>query len=286
MPNHPTVDDCGAKTWFMPLLVATLATSAVGNIAGLVFAESIYGQETDALADASLAQDAGALTVSVATLLTIALGRRHETRDLIGLGVAGFLAYNAAIYCFDITFGPLFPVWTLVLGLSFFTVASGFRLLVSGRLAGEVHRSLFASTLLMVIAVLFGLLWLSEIIPDLAAGRESTSAAAWRVPTNPVHVLDLALALPVAFLTGVASLRRRVLGVLATPAVLTLFMVMSLPIVLTPVASAVRSHPTEWVQVVPISAIAVLCAAALWQSLKASGGGPPRSSRRSQLLSH
>ena len=68
----------------------------------------------------------------------------------------------------------------------------------------------------MAIAVLFALLWLSVISADLLAGDGSTSAAAWQVPTNPVHVLDLSLALPVAFLTGLAALRRRSLGVLAT----------------------------------------------------------------------
>jgi hypothetical protein len=270
--------DPGTKTWFRPLLVATLVTSAVGNLAGLVFAEQIYGQETDALADASLAQDVGALTVGAATLLMMALGRRHAGRDLIGFGVAGFLAYNAVIYCFDITFGPLFLVWTLVLGLSVFTMASGFRLMVTDRLAVEVRRNVFASVLLLAIAVLFALLWLSEISADLLAGNESTSAAAWHVPTNPVHVLDLSLALPVAFLTGLAALRRRPDGILATPAVLTLFMVMSLPIVLTPVASAFRSHPTEWLPVAPVSTIAVLCAIALWQSLRTprADRGAPR----------
>jgi hypothetical protein len=268
--NDHANNAASTKTWFRPLLVATLVTSAVGNIAGLVFAELIYGQETDALADASLAQDVGALFVSVATLLMLSIGRRDGRRDLIGLGVAGFLAYNAAIYCFDITFGPLFPLWTLVLGLSVFTMASGFRLIVTDRFVVEARRSVFASILLMVIAVLFGLLWLSEISADLMAGNGSTSAAAWHVPTNPVHVLDLSVALPLAFLTGVAGLRRRSLGVHATPVVLTMFMVMSLPIVLTPVASALRSHPTEWLPVAPVSTIAVLCAAALWQSLKTS----------------
>lgn len=262
-------DTARFKTWFRPLLLATLVTSVAGNIAGLVFAEQIYGQESTALADASLAQDVGALAVGVATLLMLALWRQAAS-ELIGLGVASFLAYNAAIYCFDITFGPMFPVWTLVLGLSVFTVASGFRLIVTDRLTGQIRRSVFASTLLIVIALLFGLLWLSEIITDLAAGNESTSAAAWRVPTNPVHVLDLALALPVAFFTGIAALRRRTLGVVATPAVLTLFMVMSLPIALTPVASTIRDHHTEWLPVGPISVIAALCAAALWHSLSAS----------------
>ena len=41
---------------------------------------------------------------------------------------------------------------------------------------------------LIVVGMLFGLLRLSEIVPDLLAGAPSRSASAWNVPTNPVHV--------------------------------------------------------------------------------------------------
>ena len=267
MANQLTAADIETTTWFKPLLMATLTVAALGNIAGLLFADAVYGQETDSLADAALAQDAGTLGVCVATVL---LGgwRRSPLRDLIGLGVAGFLAYNAVIYCFDITFGPLFPIWTLVLGLSVFTLASGFRLLVAGHMHVDVPRTMFAPIVMMTVAVLFSVLWLVEISGDLMAGHGSTSAAAWQVPTNPVHVLDLAIALPTAFITGVAALQRRALGLVAGPAVLAFLIVMSIPIVLTPVASALRSHPAEWGAAPPVLVIGLLCSAALWHLIR------------------
>jgi hypothetical protein len=274
MANQLTAD-IETTTWFKPLLMATLAISALGNIAGLLFADSVYGEETDSLADAAIAQDAGTLAVCVATILLVGWRHRSGVHELIGLGVAGFLAYNAVIYCFDITFGPLFPIWTLVLGLSVFTLASGFRLLVTGRMHLDVARTMFAPIVMMTVAVLFSLLWLIEISSDLMAGQGSTSAATWQVPTNPVHVLDLAIALPTAFITGVAVLQRRALGLVATPAVLAFLIVMSIPIVLTPVASALRSHPAEWGAAPPVLAIGVLCAAALWHLVRR--GSPGRS---------
>lgn len=267
MAHHLTVD-IETTTWFKPLLMATLVTSALGNIAGLVFAGSVYDQETDSLADAALAQDAGTLGVCVATILLVWRGHRSGLRGLLGLGVVGFIAYNAVIYCFDITFGPLFLVWTLVLGLSVFTLASGFRLLVTGHVRIDVPRSAFAAIVMIAVAALFSMLWLIEISGDLMAGDGSTSAAAWQVPTNPVHVLDLAVALPTAFVTGVAVLQRRAIGLVATPAVLSFLIVMSIPIVLTPVASALRSHPAEWGVAPPVLAIGVLCAAALWHVVR------------------
>jgi hypothetical protein len=86
-----------------------------------------------------------------------------------------------------------------------------------------------------------------------------------------VHVLDLAFALPIAVAAGVGYLRRRGLGELAAPVMLTFFAVTSIPIALTPVVSALRSHDAEWLPVAPVSVIAVLCVAALWQSLKSNG---------------
>lgn len=273
MPTQLSSADVMTTTWFRLLLMATLVTSALGNTAGLVFADSVYGEETDSLADAALAQDAGTLAVCVATILLVGLRRRSGLRELLGLGVAGFLAYNSVIYCFDITFGPLFPIWILVLGLSVSTLASGFRLLVTGQVHVDVPRSVFAAVIMIAVAALFTLLWLVEISGDLIAGDGSTSAAAWQVPTNPVHVLDLAVALPTVFITGVAVVRRRVLGLLATPAVLAFLIAMSIPIVLTPVASALRSHPAEWGAAPPVLAIGVLCAAALWHVVRQ---GSPR----------
>jgi len=273
MAVQRTVSDLRTKAWFKPLLIATLVASALGNLAGLAFADAVYGQETDSLADAALAQDAGTLAVCLATILVVGWHHRSDLWALMGLGVAGFLAYNSVIYCFDITFGPLFPLWTLVLGLSVFTLASGFRLLVTGQIRPNVPRSVFAAVVMITVAALFSLLWLYEISGDLMAGGGSTSAAAWHVPTNPVHVLDLAVALPTVFITGVAVLQRRVLGLLATPAMLAFLVVMSIPIVLTPVASALRSHPAEWGAAPPVLAIGVLCAAALWHVVRHGSPG-------------
>ena len=56
-------------------------------------------------------------------------------------------------------------------------------------------------------AALFTLLWLSQILPDLLAQRPSRSASELNVPTNPVHVLDLAFFLPAAATTGAGGPR-------------------------------------------------------------------------------
>jgi hypothetical protein len=63
----------------------------------------------------------------------------------------------------------------------------------------------------------FGAVWLSQIVPDLLSGRASTSASSVLLPTNPVHVLDLALFLPAVVTSGVMLLRGRPFGYVTAP---------------------------------------------------------------------
>jgi len=53
------------------------------------------------------------------------------------------------------------------------------------------------------------LLWLSEDVPALLAGGVPQSVRDMALPTNPVHVLDLAFFLPAVITIGVQLLRRR-----------------------------------------------------------------------------
>lgn len=105
-------------------------------------------------------------------------------------------------------FGVLFLPYVAVLGLSSFSLGFGIR---SRR--DDVHLVGRSRTgggwVLIVIGTVFGLLWLSSIIPSLVAGQEPAELAAAGLVANPVHVLDLALVLPAMILTGVQARRGR-----------------------------------------------------------------------------
>ena len=84
---------------------------------------------------------------------------------------------------------------------------------------------------LIVAAALFTLLWLSQIVPDLLAQRPSRSASQWNVPTNPVHVLDLAFFLPAPATSGVLVVRRHRWGYATAAGQLTWLALTCLPII-------------------------------------------------------
>lgn len=70
------------------------------------------------------------------------------------------------------------------------------------------------SVFLMVLALLFYFLWLSEDIPAIVTGKIPQSVTENGLLTNPVHVLDLGLYLPAMIITSILLWRRKLLGYL------------------------------------------------------------------------
>jgi quinol-cytochrome oxidoreductase complex cytochrome b subunit len=78
------------------------------------------------------------------------------------------------------------------------------------------------------------------------------------VPTNPVHVLDLAFFLPAVVFTGVQLLRRRPFAFTVAPAFLVFLILTGVPILLTPVVQAARGEAAAWSIFVPIGTLTVI----------------------------
>ena len=351
-PRTPLV----ARRWWLLSVVAAVVAAA-GDVVALLAAHRIYGQETTGFVDQLRAQDVVGL-VAVAPLLVVlgARARRGSVRAYTGwLGCVTFTAYSYAIYAFSVHFGPLFPVWVAVLGLSFYAllgalttgdavaVARSFQrrampllggtLVVSGTAfallwLGQIATDLVAGTgsgsadalllptnpvhvldlalflpavlglsfyallgalttgdavavarsfrrrampllggTLVVSGTAFALLWLGQIATDLVAGPGSGTAAALHLPTNPVHVLDLALFLPAVLTSAVLLLRRRALGYVTAPAVLVFLILTCLPVLVTPLMSLAAGRPADWGAAPPMGVVLVASAAVLARAL-------------------
>jgi hypothetical protein len=282
--EHPPLP-AAALQWlpglWMGLGTAAALLSAAGSMVSLLAPPPIYGRETANLADQATAQDL--VNLLLVAPLVLVLGwwarRGHLCAYLIWLGCLAFTGYNYAIYAFSIHFGQLFLVWVAVLGLSIFAL---FGSLVT--VDKDAIRACFVARsqrwpgwFLIAAAVLFTLLWLSQIVPDLLARRPSTSASQWNVPTNPVHVLDLAFFLPAVAASGVLLLRRQRWGYATAAGQLTWLALTCLPIMATSFIADVRGHPPGWALLGPIGLMFLLAAITLGRLLQATrtAGRPP-----------
>ena len=243
------------------LSIAAALLAVAGSVIALAV-DRIYAGLTPTFLPQALAQDVANLALaSPALLILAALALRGSLRAyLLWLGVLTFTVYNYVIYTFSIPFGPLFLLWVAVLGMCIFALIGGVTA-VDHRAVAAHYASRRAVTvvawLLIAIAVLFGLLWLSEDVPALLAGVRPQSVTDMALPTNPVHILDLAFFLPAVIATGVLLLKRRPLAYTVAPAFIVFLVLTGVPILITPVVQAVRGETASWGVVGPIGTLTV-----------------------------
>ena len=198
------------------VLVWTLAISALVAAASLwgLLGETPYDAETRSWAAQARGQDVGNL-LAVATLLVS--GHRYRRGShragIVWLGTLLYLVYAYVVYAMAVHFTQLFLVYVAALGLSTWAV-----LLSVGRLraADETFPAATGSRLpawtCIAVAVLFGALWLSELVPATLSGEVPASVVEAGLWVNPIHVIDLAVLLPAMLLAGRLALRGEAAG--------------------------------------------------------------------------
>ena len=252
------------------LSVAGLVLAVTGSAVALSI-RSIYAGLTPIFLPQALAQDLANLAiVSPAWLVLVVMALRGSVRAyLLWLGVLTFTVYNYVIYTFSIPFGPLFLVWVAVLGLCLYSLIGGLAVLdhksiqlaYTSRTATRV-----VAWFLMVTGLLFALLWLSEDVPAVLSGTTPQAVLDMALPTNPVHILDLAFFLPAAIATGALLLGGRPLAYTVAPAFLVFLILTGIPILLTPVVQAAGGEAAAWGVTVPIGTLtALLLGILVWQ---------------------
>jgi len=285
MQTSPATDTATAN--FRPpsrlwtgLSIAGALTAGVGSIVGLARIDRIYGAETESFIAQAIAQDLVNLVVVAPLLLVMSvLVIRGSLRAyLVWLGALSFTVYSYVIYTVSISFGPLFLVWLAALAFTLYALIGGLIDVDANAIARRFTRPAqrFAAIFLIVTAMLFVFLWLSDIVPALLDGTMPKSAAELDLPTSPVHVLDLGFFLPAVLIVGIQLLRKRPLGYMAGPGLLVFLILTGLPILITPFISVARDQEPAWGVMGPIGVITVIALAALTRMLAAAARQPVR----------
>jgi hypothetical protein len=196
---------------WLSVLVACLVLIASG--AGLLI-KSLYARETMSWTVQAYGQDIANIVAAATLFIAVFFVNKESVKAfLVWMGVVIALIYPYIIYAFDIHFNSLFLVYVAIVGLSFYTLLGSLMHL------DNLQPSFAATTkarpvgvFLLLVALLFSFLWLSEDIPALFTGKIPQTVTESGLLTNPVHVLDLGLYLPAMIITAILLWRRKLLG--------------------------------------------------------------------------
>jgi hypothetical protein len=247
--------------WLWLSMVAALLAVA-GSIISLSV-KNIYAGLTPAFLPQAISQDIANLAIiSPMWLILALLALRGSLRAyLLWLGVLTFTVYNYVIYTFSIPFGSLFLLWVAVFGMCIYSLIGGVT-----AVDHKVVESTFTSRraikvvawFLIITAILFCFLWLSEDIPALLSNTRPQSTMDMALPTNPVHILDLGFFLPAVIATGVMLIKKKSLAYTLAPSFIVFLILTGIPILITPVVQSVRGEIAAWGVVVPIGTLTVI----------------------------
>ena len=163
-----------------------------------------------------LAADASILVAVVILAAGLLATRRGAFAGyVVALGALGFLVYTYAFYAFDVRVTVLTPLHIAIIGLAFWSVFAVVPVLGADSPDPSFGTRLPRRTtgvVSLVIAALFGLQWIGQIVGVIRSGQMPTDLVDLNVATNSVWTLDLAFALPILVLAGVWLLRGRPWG--------------------------------------------------------------------------
>lgn len=258
--NPPSRPQSTAFVWLW-LSVPLALLAFTGSVLGIVFEESVYGQETPNWAAQAVGQDvANLVAFPVLIVLALAVLRGSRRAYLAWAGCSPTASTPTRSTPSTSQFGPLFLLWVVVLGLSIYTLVGGLTNLDPDRVKATFRDRVPARStagLLLAIGAVFAVLWLSEAVPATLAGTTPPALVETGLATNPVHVLDLAVLLPAAVLAGVLVAKGRPLGYALAPVMLVATVFLAVGIVALMAVLAVRGLGTTVAVAVAIAVLAV-----------------------------
>ncbi len=251
------------------LAISLLVTAA--SVMGLVD-QGIYGDETKNWATQARGQDIGNLVAVVTLLLSGYKSYKGSHRaSLVWLGTLLYLVYAYIVYSVAVHFNGLFLVYVASLGLASYAVMfslNGLRTEIVSHPQSSARK--VAGYTSISIGVLFGLLWLSELIPATLSGEVPQSVIDAGLWVNPIHVIDLAVLLPALIIAGWQTLQGNAAGQFFVGPLLTFSVLMGLSIVAAMVMMTVEGSENTLPALVMVSAVVLVSLFATWRYLTGS----------------
>lgn len=198
-----------------------------------IFVDITYARETASMAAQGIGQDIIDLFLVVpAVVITLVLMRRNSRiATLLFGGLIFYVLYSFIIYSLGVHFNFMFLVYCFTLGTASFVFIFYFYALSRVNVKGwfnEKTPNQGLAILFIIVASMFYMLWLKDIIPAIINNKVPKSVTDYDLLVNPVHVIDISFALPGLIITTVFLLNKHSLGYLLAPIALVFIIVLTI----------------------------------------------------------
>jgi len=214
-----------------PAMLGTSLLVALGVVIATAYAfvaSDPYRALPAATVLAARGQDVVSVLVAGLLLVLVVPARVSPLRLLLWVGLLAYVVYSYGIYVIGVPMNRVFLVYVVLEMVAGAALVGGLLRISTLQWPDTASRRLRLGTgwMLVVVALMFGGLWLSVLVPFALGGSAPSPAGAGGTP-YPVFVLDLVVVLPAVAVVGVLLLRRHRLGapfaVVALVKILTLF---------------------------------------------------------------
>ena len=214
------------------ILSTVMATAlAVVSFFG-AFDVATYERDAPSMAAQGAGQDLVDLVLVVPLLVfsLIFMLRNSRIASFIFGGTVFYILYSFCIYAFGVHFNKFFLLYCLILGSSLFSfilvILEMTKLDVQDWFGKKVPIRL-TGVYLLLISALFYILWFKDVIPAIVKNTIPKNVSDYNLLVNPVHVLDLSIALPGLVLTAVLLMKKRKLGYILAPVLLVFVIILT-----------------------------------------------------------
>jgi len=238
------------------------------------FVDITYAREVESMAAQGMGQDLVDLFIVVpATAIFLVLLRKNKrSATLIFGGLVFYVLYSFIIYSFGVHFNLMFLVYSFTLGTAAYTFIFYFynisRIDVKNWFSGKTP-DLSLSVFLIVIAAIFYMLWLLDVLPAIINNTIPATVSDYDLLVNPVHVADISFALPGLIITAILLLKKHNLGYILAPVVLVFLIVLTIALAAMVVMTRIKCISEDISIAVIFLVISLASGLFLWFYLKA-----------------
>lgn len=241
-----------------------------------IYGKGIYQHMSQDVAPQGIAQDVVTLCFGIPLLLiSLYLTRKGLLRGrLLLAGTLGYFLVSYLLYMLMGMYNHLFLVYVTLTSISFFAFAMTLFSFDIEKLCSYFKNNRVMKVVagfLIFNATIIGLLWLGVVVPPLLHGTLPIQVEHYT--TLVVQGIDLALLLPIAFVSGVLLLKRKALGYLLVPVYIYFLALLMTALTAKIIGKSLLGTAVGPAIIIPIINIAaILCAILIWINMNEKTG--------------